>query len=406
MIRVARKHLGEPSFYCALILALTFVSGLTFGIGYKLYYPMLIFMALFNNMSVKRNNIMSVFGMLLFACLLSILLNDILPVFQAPFRLIGFTILMLGVTPILFSRKKAISCYKLLQYSGLMLIIVGFYNYYLYRSGAFGSVDTWEGNRVYAGTIGTNYLGMLCSIGMIYAMSLLLFRDRLKPLYFWGMITLLLGLFICLLLSSSRNSIASVIVATTFMLYIKNRGRIGKFSIYMAIIVGAVILTYSLWSQYTMGILDKQGGQLDELAMNSREDYWHNLIEDIENSPLYGIGFASISNPTAFSLKTGIIETTSGWLGLFSQMGLIGGIPVVLLTISNMWYLVRRRDGYYVNCLLGGLLAFFIINCIGEGYITTVGCQFAVYFWLTQGTIYCLRKRWINPLEFKPLFLD
>ena len=80
------------------------------------------------NRKIQKNNLNSVFGWFLLACLLSILLNEILPVFKAPFRFTAYTILLFGITPILFNRKKAVMCFKFLQYTCLLLVFVGFLN--------------------------------------------------------------------------------------------------------------------------------------------------------------------------------------------------------------------------------------------------------------------------------------
>ena len=101
-----------------------------------------------------------------------------------------------------------------------------------------------------------------------------------------------------------------------------------------------------------------------------------------------------------------MVETTTGWGGLLSQLGLLGAIPFIMLTYKNFRYILSRKDGHFVHCLLGALLTFFCINSLGEGYITTVGCQFTVYFFLTQGIIYSLRMGWISINHLKPLFFN
>ncbi|TGX82103.1 hypothetical protein E5358_08575 [Palleniella muris] len=393
--------LKDPPFYYALIIASMFVASLIGNIGILLYYPMLFFLCFFYNGRTK-NNIGSVWGIFLTACVFSVLFNTILPVFKAPYRLAGYSILIFAVTPILFNVKKAVMCFKLLQYTCLLLVAVGFLNYYMYRTGA---LEISEGNRVFAGTIGTNFLGMLCSMAILYLGSLLLYQKALDKILIYLFYILLIGLLLCLLLSSSRNSIVSIIISTLVMVYIKFQGKIGSTLAVFAILAILAVLTFPLWEEYIVGILDKQGGNTDSFDMHSREAYWATRWKEFISSPIFGIGFASVSNPTPFSLMTGIVETTTGWGGLFSQLGLIGGIPFCVLTIQNMKYLLTCKDGRFVHCLLGALLSFFCINSIGEGYITTVGCQFTVYFFLTQGVVYVLRKKWISVDSFVPLFL-
>ncbi len=397
--------LKDPVFYFALIVALTFVSSYTGGIGYMLYYPMLFAALYYNNKNFKKNNSSSVFGLFLLTCLISILFNynRILPVFQAPFRFMAFSVLIIAFTPILSSVKKNIYCYRFMLYSCILLVFVGFINYYAYRTGA---LDIGEGNRVYAGTIGTNYLGMLCSIGIVYLSSLLMFYKNIKKYILIISIFLILGLIICLLLSSSRNSIISIMISMVFMFYIKFKGNISKIISLVSILVVISISTFPYWQEYTLGIADKQGGNFEELDMKSRKSHWTNRYNEFKSSPIIGIGFANISNPSEFSRKTGIIETTTGWGALFSQLGIIGAFLFISLTIKNLLFLLNHKKARYLYCLLMGLLVFFCVNSIGEGYITTVGCQFTVYFWTVQGVIYALRKGYIKEEYLNNYFIE
>ena len=387
--------LKDPIFYFALIVALTFISSYTGGIGYKLYYPMLFIAFFYNNRSYKKNNLFSVFSLFLLTCLISLLFNHtrILPIFQAPFRLMAFSILIIGFTPLLSSIKKNIYCYRFIIYSCILLVFIGFINYYSYKTGA---IEVSEGNRVYAGTIGTNFLGTLCSIGIIYLTSLLMFYNSLNRIILILSIIMILGLLICLLLSSSRNSIVSVIISSLFMFYIKFKRNVNKLISMTAVVSIIAIFTFPLWKEYTLGISDKQGENYKEFDMKSRESYWEDRYIEFKSSPIIGIGFANISNPSEFSKKTGIIETTTGWGSLFSQLGFIGAFLFLSLTIKNLIFLLKHKKGHYLYCLLIGLLVFFCINSIGEGYITTVGCQFTIYFWTVQGLIYALRKKYIR----------
>ena len=120
--------LKDPVFYFALVVALTFVSSYTWGIGYALYYPMIIFSAFYLNMDFSKSNIFSIFGFFLLACFVSLLVNvtTIMPVFEAPFRFIAFIILIMAFTPILYSEDKIRDCYRFLLYSCFLLVIVGF----------------------------------------------------------------------------------------------------------------------------------------------------------------------------------------------------------------------------------------------------------------------------------------
>lgn len=48
------KHLKEPALYYALIVASMFIPTYTYGLGIKLYYPLIFFMAIYNNINVRK----------------------------------------------------------------------------------------------------------------------------------------------------------------------------------------------------------------------------------------------------------------------------------------------------------------------------------------------------------------
>lgn len=70
-----------------------------------------------------------------------------------------------------------------------------------------------------------------------------------------------------------------------------------------AVVSIIAIFTFPLWKEYTLGISDKQGENYKEFDMKSRESYWEDRYIEFKSSPIIGIGFANISNPSEFSKK-------------------------------------------------------------------------------------------------------
>lgn len=84
-------------------------------------------------------------------------------------------------------------CSNSIQYTCLLLVFVGFHKLLFIQN---GDPFYYGGNRYVCRTTGTNYLGMLCSMGILYAGSLLLYRKNIKKIYVLVFTGLLIGIIV------------------------------------------------------------------------------------------------------------------------------------------------------------------------------------------------------------------
>ena len=64
-------------------------------------------------------------------------------------------------------------------------------------------------------------------------------------------------------------------VSIIVMLYIRNKGSIKKTAIISFVVIMIAFLTFTFWENYTIGIVNKQGGNFEQFDMRSRENTWN-----------------------------------------------------------------------------------------------------------------------------------
>ena len=111
-------------------------------------------------------------------------------------------------------------------------------------------------------------------------------------------------------------------------------------------------------------------------------------VRDSDRSPHQGLRFDALdltlsSASGAYDKDSGMVESGSSWLIILSMTGLIGAIllfPVLFGTYRQLWF-----DSSPQATILLGLLTFFFVHMIAEGYIFYGGSMLAFLLWLTIG---------------------
>jgi O-antigen ligase len=401
-----KKFLKDYSLWVAIVFSLMDLSGLVGRIGYKLYYPLLFFLAYLGITKYKK--ITTIYVVYLIACTLSILTNNIPSFYKIPLRFSGFIILFVAFTPLFTSRYLTIIRTKAIQYFCLFSVGVVVLNFALFKSGAISqnAIANFEQIGMYTGSTGNNEMGTLGGISLIYLCSLLCFKNYIAKKWFYISFALSFCNLAMTFLASSRSAILCSAAAILGMLYIKFKSKFGKLLgiLCIVIIIGNIIAP--MFNEYTRGIIEfKQGGDMSNFDTRSRDDIWEQRIKEFKSSPITGIGFGTISNPNEWTKHSGIVETGSSWLASLSQTGLLGTIPILIIVIGNIAYLLRLKNPDFIQTLFTGLTIFFTIHPISEGYFTTVGAILCVLFWCIHGIVYNMRTKVFLTSEIPLLFI-
>ena len=184
------------------------------------------------------------------------------------------------------------------------------------------------------------------------------------------------------LFAASRAAVGAALVGVVAIIYFtakKKQQFLGR--VLVIILVG--LLTYPIWNSALDGIENKQNRTQVEGVFDSRTTKIEARIDEFVSSPIYGVGFSAIDphGKDSFNIRTGSVEPGTSWLAILSMTGLIGFIIVVSIfyksfknakmNVSNIWPI--------------GILSFFIVHMLAEGYVFAAGNPMTYLLWITVG---------------------
>lgn len=142
------------------------------------------------------------------------------------------------------------------------------------------------------------------------------------------------------------------------------------------------------------GILPEKTSErlVERDLLQTRLGTWQARIDEFASSPVAGVGFARDQYALALARLQGevsidSVEPGSSYLGVLSMTGALGAVGIGILLADLAWLWLRRRvpSGGSEHLLLLGLVSFFAMHMVAEGYVLAVGSPLALTLWLTLG---------------------
>lgn len=216
-------------------------------------------------------------------------------------------------------------------------------------------------------------LGPIAGISILYLFNGIL-KHRNK-MYF-------ISLCLCtgtLFFAASRAAIFATFFGILMILFkfVPNGGNKKNIAVF---IITSFIL-FPLYQPFLNSAINKHG-DISFGVYDSRTVKVESRIDEFYNSPVYGVGFCAI-NPDGkddFNHLTGTIEPGSSWLAVLSMSGIVGFIFFLIIMIQSYRNVFRNQ-----NYKLLGLLSFFTIHMLVEGYIFSAGNVITFILWITIG---------------------
>lgn len=302
-------------------------------------------------------------------------------------RFVLFVLLLICVSPLVYNTQLAKHRRTIFRIALVICTFLGAGSFIARFLGInYATTSTLE-NILNVGTFGgltrhSMILGPVAAIGCVFCFWMG-YANRIKIYWYIG-----IACIIAVMFSASRTALMGVIAAIAVVLY-KLTGTKTKF---IKVVTGIVLLasvTFPIWGSALDPVMQKYEGNLAEGgAYSSREDLWQARLTEFENSPLLGVGFDAIdlnlsSTIEGYDKTSGMVESGSSWLIILSMTGIIGAIllfPVLFGTYLRLW----SYSSQYAALLLG-LLTFFFVHMIAEGYIFYGGSMLAFLLWLIIG---------------------
>ena len=374
-------------------IAVNNIIAVTFNLGFP-YYLVMFGMFIFVMANSHVENVNKLFTFFIAACISSIIVNDIPSFFNPWGRLASFILVTSLIAPFFGSQslyRLRMEVFELIQYFLQPIVILSFLTY---LAGMSFTVRA----RFSGITVHSMILAPICADVILFSVYKLMrhkisHKSRINikwRIYYIGLIVIS---FLTLLLCASRTALIGIIIATLVLLYFANGRKILK-TISMVIAVALVWgMSESYLISYTAGLEYKnessmRGGSM----MSTRESHWHQRINEFLSSPVFGVGFGNIDievdEGSNFNEDKGQIETGSSWLSILSMTGILGLICFLALFIRSIKQLtdIYRRNPR-ICLLLTGLLTFWCIHMMAEGYILAAGGFLFFNVWLLLGVI-------------------
>lgn len=393
----------------ALLMALSvcsLVSGFLFMIPGKhtLYYAAcglsLIYLIFSGGITINKR-------MLLFyiVIVLNVLVLPIHPMFRSQERAAAFIFVTLVCSPAISSQAAIAYRERLFKYALIgfsILTILSFFCFFLginmmpfNREGSMELYDDYMNvGGKFSGLFNHSMIfGPIAAIVSIVHFNLYL-KDQSK-------IRLLL-FFICVMacvFSASRGALLALFLGIAFVMY---KAKVTKSSYIsfrkvfgLATFVG--LATIPLADVAFSGLLNKMEITQDQTeGYNSRDRKYNARLYEFSESPILGVGFASIDITTgdAYQSSSGQIEPGTAHLAVLAQTGLVG-MTAYIIMLWGALKAVRRRTSVSSN-IAYSLFWLFFGHGWAEGWIFAPGGMICFIFWLSISLCY--------DIEYKELY--
>lgn len=367
----------------AFIISFSYISTIIpFFVIPFVIIPIIYLIVLFFGIRFKIIRINFLVTLLILVFSFSILFNSIPNYFRVNQRFLLFVLSIVILSPLITSKFLHLLRKYTFYFTNILIVFIVVISFLGKITGIYDGRD-WAG-----GFSGITSLSMIISpfssISLLILLPYVMINKGKKRNIF---ILLCFISFFTLILGASRIAILGAILG--LFTFFRNSLSYKKISMFrsIAIIVISLLITFPIWSNFAGDIIkkteysNKQGSQIA-----TREILWGYRFKEFKESPFLGIGFSNSKYGT-INYETGTIEPGSSWFVIFSMTGIFGGCTFFLIIFKTFMHLKSNKNRDVFKSMLFGLLVFFIIHWIAEGYILSAGSFLFFYSWLLLGII-------------------
>ncbi|MFH1743504.1 MAG: O-antigen ligase family protein [bacterium] len=224
------------------------------------------------------------------------------------------------------------------------------------------------------------YLVILLSL-FLYLVWRGLLSGRLPARVFWGLILLVATWLLTFSRSGWLGGAAAVVVLIGFGFPIRHLVR------RYVVVIACLVVVCVIAQINPVGVLFKRVGQSVTGERSVQEHAWYGLaaLDMLHDRPLTGVGIHNyaVYYQRNYDPNEPGATAHSGFLSIFAEMGMVGGIALVLtflMVASKLW---KTQRNLAVNDPDGMLLRALLAAAIGLGV-----CNIFYHFW-TQLFLWC-----------------
>lgn len=254
--------------------------------------------------------------------------------------------------------KQTVS--KVLLVDGLIILILGYVQYFLYPDLRNLYYLGWDEHnyRMFSTFLDPNYLGAFLVLFLLFLISLI--KKEKKHLYLLGFVAMLC--LVAIFLTYSRGAILMLVVSFGTYLILISRKK------YLLGLIGAVVVAIII----LMPTFDKENTNLFRTASSmARLETYNNASKIIVDNPIFGVGFNAYRYAQQkYSLRQVYTKypnhadagVDNSFLFVFATTGTLG-----LLAYLNIWktIIVRfKKSPILISSIVGLFINSFFINSL------------------------------------------
>lgn len=341
------------------------------------------------------------FGFMI-VCIVSIFINNPPSYFRVWERLAMFSLLIIAYSPLITNKRFEINrivLYRMFLWI-MTLYAVGSFIAYFFGINFFireGEVyDYTEAGHFSGLTHHSMSLGPVAAISSIFCLVKALSNKEIKKRIIWFAVSF--SSFAAMMLAASRGALGGFVLAVLLIVLKLGEKKSGKIVRNLSIVLIIVAAMYPVLGELSESVRAKnEYGQSQGGIMYSREAKMTARLYEIQHNFFTGVGFATVDETVdVVDRSTGTIEPNSSWLGVFSMTGVLGFILFLAIYLSSMRIAMKRISDKYMSLLLMGIMAFYFVHMMIEGYALAAGSYNCTMYWLTVGVIHAYRNENFN----------
>lgn len=354
----------------SLIIALK--STLFFGKVEYVYFAVIICMPVYFIFIHRGKVFLPTLGFIIISAI-SLLINDINPLFRPYERFLIFACMVLGLGPFFISERTNVFRLFILRCLLVEYFCITLTSFIFFLLGRGFIPSGFAGISVHP-----------MDLAPIAALSVLFLIDHFKLKKWGSFITIPFAIiaFFVLILSASRGAIVSLALSLVVFCIIKLR----DLKTILAAIVSFLILFVWLIAANPMNVTENLSHKFERIereqdVTGGRDIKTINRLNEFLQKPLIGVGFSSMTT-TEINAK-GQFEPSNGWLFVLSSTGILGFLLVIVIFIPPLFKYRRNNK----MALVLAIDTFFIVHTIIEGYTISAGNPLCIVMWMNAAII-------------------
>ena len=381
-------------FVMAVVICLSTISGI-----YKLpsfIYVIVIFLFFIGYVATNVNKLRvncRLTGLFLLVCFVSVIINNPPSYFRSWERLFLFSLVVVSFSPLFISQMLVSARLKLFEAIMRVLLVFSVATFFAY----FLGINYFErlGEQLDMEVIGhfsgffchSMVLGPLAAICTIYCFIHFLLCKIKRGKVIWAFFSI--ACFSSCAFSASRSSVGGVFLGGMMVIFQYCRIFKKKIRKYLAILLAVGTIASPVLMMILSGVMIKNSGNLANGGiLYSRDEVFAARIIEIQENLLTGVGFASVDpNYSNVDKDTGTVEPGSSWLAVFSMTGVVGFLLFLIVYIKCLIVAMNRVLDERLSLILSGILVFWGVHMLFEGYVLAAGNFLCGLYWLTLGVI-------------------